>query len=118
VFNLFISLKLSRKVKASGPLIFFIISFFFSSCQSETQTQSTIEEYLWEDQTEKYLPKTAEWTNRVEIADISVKATLLDTHQITIHENQPRQPRPSIPKSIARYTPAKREVYRLIYLTV
>jgi hypothetical protein len=101
-------------MKASGSLIFFIISFLFSSCQNEKETQSTIEEYLWEDQTERYLPKTAEWTNRVEIADISVKDTLRDTHQITIHENQHSEPRPTIPKSIARYTPERREVYRPI----
>lgn len=58
-------------MKASGSLIFFIIFFFFSSCQSEKESQSAIDEYLWEDQSEKYLPKTEEWTNRVEIADIN-----------------------------------------------
>jgi hypothetical protein len=58
-------------MKASGSLIFFIISFFFSSCQSKIETQRASNEYLWEDQTERYLPKTAEWTNRVEIADIN-----------------------------------------------
>jgi hypothetical protein len=52
-------------------LFFLFFSLFLSSCQSENETQSTIEEYLWEDQTEKYLPKTTEWTNRVEIADIN-----------------------------------------------
>lgn len=70
-FNPFISTQLYRKMKASSALIFFLIFFFFSSCQSENKTQSTIEVYLWEDQTEKYLPITSEWTNRVEIADIN-----------------------------------------------
>jgi len=101
-------------VKASGAIIFFMISFFFSSCQSKIETQRTNNEYLWKDQTETHLPKIAALTNRMEIADISVKATFRDIHQMKLHENQPRQPRPSFPKSIARHTSEKREVYRLI----
>ena len=33
--------------------------------------ESSSQSFLWEDKTELYLPKTAEWTNRVEVADLN-----------------------------------------------
>jgi len=54
-------------------LVFFISVgiLFFCSCQEPKDTQLPAAEYLWEDQTARYLPQTAEWTNRVEIADLN-----------------------------------------------
>jgi hypothetical protein len=51
-----------------------VFAFTITACEKSPQSiaenpqEST---YLWEDATEKYLPKTAEWTNRVEVADIN-----------------------------------------------
>lgn len=45
-----------------------------SSCEKAQESSTTgtqVDEVLWEDMTEKYLPKTAEWTNRVEAADLN-----------------------------------------------
>ena len=45
---------------------------FRGTCKSAGYSVDTNEfEFLWEDQTEKYLPQTAEWTNRVEVADLN-----------------------------------------------
>lgn len=51
-----------------------VLATLFSSCEknSESTVQNLGESpFLWEDETEKYLPKTAEWTNRVEVSDIN-----------------------------------------------
>lgn len=45
------------------------ISYF--SCTSSQETTPESAAFLWEDQTATYLPLTAEWTNRVEVADIN-----------------------------------------------
>ncbi|SIN95758.1 FG-GAP repeat domain-containing protein [Algoriphagus halophilus] len=46
---------------------------FLFSCNKpkEKLTPNNSTDYLWEDQTDIYLPKTAEWTNRVEAADLN-----------------------------------------------
>ncbi|MGB5170246.1 MAG: VCBS repeat-containing protein [Eudoraea sp.] len=49
--------------------------FWLVSCKEKTGpkelAQETIHQELWVDMTQNYLPKTAEWTNRVEVADIN-----------------------------------------------
>jgi hypothetical protein len=48
-------------------------------CQTkkdEIKSTGIAASYLWIDETEKYLPVTAEWTNRVEVADINGDALL------------------------------------------
>jgi hypothetical protein len=42
-----------------------------TSCTSPQESKPEAPSYLWEDQTSTYLPTTAEWTNRVEVADIN-----------------------------------------------
>ncbi|NVK50658.1 MAG: VCBS repeat-containing protein, partial [Cyclobacteriaceae bacterium] len=60
------------------PLLFSILFLIFS-CQvaPETSQSQESETYLWEDQTAIYIPKTAEWTNRVEVSDLN-KDGLMD----------------------------------------
>jgi hypothetical protein len=58
-------------MKAPSVLFFILLCLFFSSCQEVKENRPIKNNYLWEDQTEKYLPPTAEWTNRVEIADLN-----------------------------------------------
>lgn len=51
-----------------------VIAVIFSSCEKRPETSDTENaenSVLWEDMTEKYLPKTAEWTNRVEAVDLN-----------------------------------------------
>ncbi|WP_296699626.1 VCBS repeat-containing protein [Algoriphagus sp.] len=50
-----------------------VLIFLLFSCDKSVNTtnESIAEEFLWEDQTEIYLPKTGEWTNRVEVADLN-----------------------------------------------
>lgn len=69
VLNLSISIDQPSKMKFPALLFFSALSLFLYSCQKEAP--SSITEYLWEDQTQTYLPQTAEWTNRVEIADLN-----------------------------------------------
>lgn len=50
------------------------ISLLFTACEkdaSKTNEGNTESSFLWVDETKKYLPVTAEWTNRVEVADIN-----------------------------------------------
>ena len=59
-----------------AKLIFLIavLVFALSSCEKAQESSTTgtpVNEVLWEDMTEKYLPKTAEWTNRVEASDLN-----------------------------------------------
>jgi len=56
------------------PLI--AISIVFTACEKDAgktkpTEESTESSFLWVDETEKYLPVTGEWTNRVEVADIN-----------------------------------------------
>jgi hypothetical protein len=48
-----------------------IAHVFHFSCNSPQETTLESPSFLWEDQTATYLPTTAEWTNRVEVADIN-----------------------------------------------
>ena len=52
-----------------------ILAIVFSSCEPDKDQSSLLAENaaakLWVDQTRVYLPATAEWTNRVEIADLN-----------------------------------------------
>lgn len=50
-----------------------IILIFLFSCSEKTNlsTEKNQTDFLWEDQTALYLPKTAEWTNRVEVVDLN-----------------------------------------------
>jgi len=55
-------------------LIILAVSMLLISCKKDSgySTESSDAEiFLWEDQTATYLPVTAEWTNRVEVADIN-----------------------------------------------
>ncbi|MEN2281871.1 VCBS repeat-containing protein [Algoriphagus sp. SE2] len=52
---------------------FTFIVFSIVSCHTSTVQDKKIDsvDFLWEDQTGIYLPKTGEWTNRVEVADLN-----------------------------------------------
>ena len=57
-------------------LYIFIFTIGLLSCQlkqpeENTPTIATVPTNLWVDQTSVYLPETAEWTNRVEVADLN-----------------------------------------------
>jgi hypothetical protein len=52
----------------ANPYVFFFVFFVLISCSQEVKNR---QEKLWVDNTEIYLPVTAEWTNRVEVADIN-----------------------------------------------
>lgn len=50
----------------------FVFPVVFLCCSETKSTQEEIEEsHIWQDQTNIYLPETAEWTNRVEVADVN-----------------------------------------------
>jgi hypothetical protein len=51
-------------------LFLFLVSCKKTNPQNEPDHANSVNEY-WVDATETYLPKTAEWTNRVEVADIN-----------------------------------------------
>lgn len=52
-----------------------LISITFYSCTQKTKqiinSEAIVSEDLWLDETNKYLPVTKEWTNRIEVADIN-----------------------------------------------
>jgi hypothetical protein len=52
---------------------YFSSLFFLASCNKplDQGTENEKFDFLWEDQTTTYLPKTGEWTNRVEVADLN-----------------------------------------------
>ncbi len=54
-------------------IYFFFPLLFIVSCNqpADHKTENDSIDFLWEDQTETYLPKTGEWTNRVEVADLN-----------------------------------------------
>ncbi len=56
--------------------LFIAIATGFTACdknagQTKPDERTSDRSFLWVDETEKYLPVTAEWTNRVEVADIN-----------------------------------------------
>ncbi len=64
-----------RKVFHSVLLLTVIVTVLSSCDKGLGKADSTMSKdesyYLWIDETKKYLPTTAEWTNRVEVADIN-----------------------------------------------
>ncbi len=58
-------------MKVNPQFKLFFILLIFCSCEKKTAQENSNNEFLWEDRTAHYLPKTAQWTNRVEIADIN-----------------------------------------------
>lgn len=55
-------------------ILVFIIAILYSCKENNNQEKSlplNLTDELWVDQTSTYLPKTNEWTNRVEVADIN-----------------------------------------------
>lgn len=51
--------------------VFHLLLVVLFSCSPRAETNVTENGSLWVDQTSTYLPVTAEWTNRVEVADIN-----------------------------------------------
>ncbi len=60
-------------IKKLGVLtaVIFTAQFLILGCTSPSEIKTEEPVFLWEDQTTTYLPVTAEWTNRVEVADIN-----------------------------------------------
>lgn len=52
-------------------LSLFTLLLFSCGKSPENVTEKSAQDFLWEDKTTLYLPKTAEWTNRVEVADLN-----------------------------------------------
>ncbi|GAA4268925.1 FG-GAP repeat domain-containing protein [Hyunsoonleella aestuarii] len=56
-------------------LYIFLIALVFTNCKEVSPKQPTVNssstKAYWVDKTDTYLPETAEWTNRVEVADIN-----------------------------------------------
>lgn len=54
-------------------ILFSFTLLFLVACNNPSYQSIENEsiDFLWEDQTETYLPKTGEWTNRVEVADLN-----------------------------------------------
>ncbi|MCS5490556.1 FG-GAP repeat domain-containing protein [Algoriphagus limi] len=69
---------MNSKFLRFNTLLFAILLLIFSCKKADENPQSQESDiYLWEDQTAVYLPETAEWTNRVEVADLN-KDGLID----------------------------------------
>ncbi len=52
-------------------VIFSLVSLVSCGSEKNKNSEEIVVDFLWEDKTELYLPITAEWTNRVEAADLN-----------------------------------------------